>query len=68
LVDGKPVVSKDSVASGMAEGAVHLDGGTTAHIEVRYSHATGGASLHVMWSGPMMTSRLLESSSHPEGI
>jgi hypothetical protein len=68
LLDGKCVVSRPAGERRVSSGTVKLEAGRTYPVAVRYAHATGGASLHVSWSGPGFPSRMLEPSSHPGGL
>jgi len=51
-VDGKTIIEKNDQQRGKASGKVTLDAAGGADITVQYVHGTGGASLHVSWSGP----------------
>ena len=68
LLDGRPVVSRTAPERRVSTGTVELEAGRTYPIAVRYAHATGGASLHLSWSGPTFATRILEPASHPEGL
>jgi hypothetical protein len=67
-VGGKPVVAMEAAAQGHSRGALNLKANQTYPVAVRYSHATGTATLHVAWSGPTFSERLLEPASHPAGL
>jgi hypothetical protein len=64
VVEGSPVFSRQAPVRGVSSGTVELESGRTYPITVRYSHATGPASLHLSWSGPSFASRILEPVSH----
>jgi hypothetical protein len=66
--DGKPVLAKRSFGRAVATAKVTLEGYRNCAVVIRYSHATGPASLHVTWSGPTFKSRLIEPATHPDGI
>jgi hypothetical protein len=68
VVDAILVVSKATPGRGTASGTAQLEPGRGHTVIVRYAHEAGAASLHVTWSGPGFTERVLEPSSHPEGI
>jgi len=68
LVDGRRVVGQQAPVRGVSSGTLELDSGLTYPITVRYSHATGAASLHLSWSGPAFASRILEPVSHFDGL
>jgi hypothetical protein len=68
LLDGRPVVSKQVPGRSVSSGAIGLEAGRTYPITVRYAHATGGASLHLSWSGPGFANRILEPVSHAAGL
>jgi len=67
-VDGKAVLTKDSRERATMTAEVRLEAYRKYPVLVRYSHASGPASLHVTWSGQAFASRVLEAATHPEGI
>jgi hypothetical protein len=73
-VDGKACFTKTSAATkdeprvGHETQAVSLSGDQAHSIVVRYSHATGPAMLRITCSGSTFSDRLLEPSTHPDGI
>jgi hypothetical protein len=67
LVDGRPVVTKETEGRATASGTITLVAGTHS-VSIRYAHGTGPVSLHVTWSGPGFPGRVLEPASHPPGI
>jgi hypothetical protein len=67
LVDGRPIIAKTTLGRGVSRGAMELSADRTYQVLVRYAHATGGASLHLAWSGPTFGKRVLEPVSHPDG-
>ena len=66
--DGKTVLAKDGSGRAVATSKVALEGYRNYAVVVRYSHATGPASLHLTWSGPTFKNRLIEPATHPDGI
>ena len=67
-IDGKTVLKKATLGRSVATGEIALEGYRSYTIVIRYTHATGPASLHLTWSGPTFKDRLLEPATHPEGI
>jgi len=68
LVDSRKVVARQAQGRLVSSGATVLEAGRTYPIAVRYAHASGGASLHVSWSGPTFANRILEPVSHYAGL
>jgi hypothetical protein len=68
LVDGSVLATKQGAGRAVAAGTATLQSGRLHAVEVRYAHGTGPASLHVYWSGPGFSSRLLYPDTHPAGI
>ncbi|MGO4547101.1 family 43 glycosylhydrolase [Paenibacillus sp. 2TAB23] len=58
-VDGTKVIDKISNVRDEVSGVINLTGGEKLAVTVEYVHATGDASLHVKWSGPNMTKRVM---------
>jgi hypothetical protein len=52
FVNSKLVLNKKTAARKEISKKIKLDGGQPAEVKIEYVHATGGASLHVAWSGP----------------
>ena len=65
---GKPLLDKQARGRGVASGTVVLEAHRLYPLTVRYAHATGRASLHMAWSGPSFTTRVLEPATHPAGL
>jgi hypothetical protein len=68
IADGKTVLRKDAPGRGTATAQVALEGYRNTGLVIRYAHGSGPASLHLTWSGPTFKDRLLEPSTHPDGI
>ncbi len=66
-IDGRTVIDRAGIGRSLSSATVDLDAGRTHPIAVRYAHATGGASLHLSWSGRTFSRRLVESVSPPAG-
>ncbi|CAM4260420.1 family 43 glycosylhydrolase [Paenibacillus endophyticus] len=58
-IDGTKVIDKISNVRDEVSGVINLTGGEKLAVTVEYVHATGDASLHVKWSGPNMTKRVM---------
>jgi hypothetical protein len=67
-VDGKPVAADAPGAEGASVRTVDLKADHVYALSVRYAHATGEAKLHVTWSGPTFSDRILEPATHPAGF
>ena len=67
-VDGKKLINRTTPGRSATSAEVKLEAYRKISVVVRYSHPTGPASLHLMWSGPGFSARLVESSTHPEGL
>jgi hypothetical protein len=63
LIDGKTVLEKRTPGRGEMSGTISLDAGREYPIVIRYVHASGDASLHLSWSGPNLSRRVLEPAS-----
>ena len=51
-VDDKLIVSRSGATRGEKSAKIALDGGHVYRFRARYTHASGDASLHLLWSGP----------------
>jgi hypothetical protein len=67
LVDGRSIVSTQGPGGGRFAGTLVIAGNRTLPVEIRYSHESGIARLHVGWSGPGFGERILEPGSHFDG-
>jgi Predicted beta-xylosidase len=58
-IDGTEVINKETNTREEVSGVISLTGGEKLAVTVEYVHAAGDASLHVQWSGPNMTKRVM---------
>ncbi len=65
LIDGAPLLAKHDAGRGVSEGTMTLEANKIYPVTVRYVHATGGASLHLAWSGPTFKNIALEPAMPP---
>ncbi len=68
LIDGKPLLTKHEAGRRVSQASLTLEANKTYPVAVRYVHATGPASLHLVWSGPTFGNRALEPATHPAGL
>jgi hypothetical protein len=68
VVDGNLIITMRNAGRGSATATVILSGARLHSLAVRYSHATGAASLHLSWEGPGFSRRIVEPASHPAGL
>jgi hypothetical protein len=65
-IDSRSVIERAEIGRSSSSATLELDAGRPHPIAVRYARATGAAGLHLSWSGPTFSRRVLEPVARPE--